>query len=564
MAILSKIKSALKKGKQNLLGNLGVIGSSVKKSISKATSGGQSASVASFKVKYEPREPKIKLNIPDISTQTGGETTANFTGKAALKVPASSLNKQAVQEVYSKSSSRYVPRASVDNRLTRTPSSGTSSNISSLAKENVVTTSSPKTSSLSTSSFSAPNLASVSTSPTSPRLPSAPSPTNFNGLTNSYTTQAGLTNADGTIIPPTPEVPEDQNQKNLQGVIEQLRSEQPERMDRQAIMKQAGLVRAQKEADDLKNRINAISAQAQSNILQLRGTAAAEGVTEAVYGGQQAQIERETAIKLMPLTAQYEAAVGNVEAAKEIVANFIADENAYQNRVTAWKNDLYNKVWDIATASQKTAIEDRRIKDKNEREDQKYFLDQQGEYIKQAIENGQGYLIPGILKSTNLEELSSQASKITGGNSTGGNLTDAGKPMNDTQATSYGYAQRLESSDRIIDQIGSKFTGAKSYLGALLPNVLKTEDRQKFEQAKRNFVNAVLRRESGAVISEDEFDNAQRQYFPQPGDSQGVLAQKNANRSQVIQNLYRGAGVSGPAQSDAITTPEDFRAKYNY
>jgi len=37
-----------------------------------------------------------------------------------------------------------------------------------------------------------------------------------------------------------------------------------------------------------------------------------------------------------------------------------------------------------------------------------------------------------------------------------------------------------------------------------------------FEQAKKNFVNAVLRLESGAVISPSEFTNADKQYFPQP------------------------------------------------
>jgi hypothetical protein len=143
-------------------------------------------------------------------------------------------------------------------------------------------------------------------------------------------------------------------------------------------------------------------------------------------------------------------------------------------------------------------------------------------------------------------------------------LTDAGKPMNDTQATSYGYAQRLETSDAIIDNIGSLFTGVKSYIGEKLPNFLQSDERQKFEQAKRNFVNAVLRRESGAVISPSEFDNAQKQYFPQPGDSDTTLQQKNSNRAQVIENLYRSAGVSGKRQSSIINTPEDLRAKYNY
>lgn len=38
---------------------------------------------------------------------------------------------------------------------------------------------------------------------------------------------------------------------------------------------------------------------------------------------------------------------------------------------------------------------------------------------------------------------------------------------------------------------------------------------QQYEQAKTNFVNAVLRRESGAKISDEEFDSAEKQYFVQ-------------------------------------------------
>lgn len=59
-------------------------------------------------------------------------------------------------------------------------------------------------------------------------------------------------------------------------------------------------------------------------------------------------------------------------------------------------------------------------------------------------------------------------------------------------------------------------TAATEWLGGKYPNWMKTDDRQVFEQSKRNFVNSVLRNESGAVISDTEFANADKQYFPQP------------------------------------------------
>lgn len=142
-------------------------------------------------------------------------------------------------------------------------------------------------------------------------------------------------------------------------------------------------------------------------------------------------------------------------------------------------------------------------------------------------------------------------------------LTSSGKPMNDTQATAYGYAQRLVEADNIISNLGSQFTGARSLIGQNLPNIAKSTERQQFEQAQRNFINAVLRKESGAVISPEEFENAKQQYFPKPGDSSEVVAQKASNRSTVIDNLYRSAGVSTKPQ-EIITRPEDLRSKYNY
>lgn len=122
-----------------------------------------------------------------------------------------------------------------------------------------------------------------------------------------------------------------------------------------------------------------------------------------------------------------------------------------------------------------------------------------------------------------------------------------GKPQTATQLQVQGYADRTAQSGIIIDTIGSNFTGASSLVGQNLPNILKTSERQQYEQAQRNFVNAVLRRESGAVISDEEFANARAQYFPQPGDSAKVVEQKAANRETVINNLYQQANISRPA-----------------
>lgn len=86
-------------------------------------------------------------------------------------------------------------------------------------------------------------------------------------------------------------------------------------------------------------------------------------------------------------------------------------------------------------------------------------------------------------------------------------------------------------------------------------NTVATPDRQKTVQAQRNFVNAILRLESGAAVSESEFNNAQRQYFPQPGDTKEVLEQKRQNRVTAMQGMARqaGPGYRPPASLTGIS-----------
>lgn len=75
-----------------------------------------------------------------------------------------------------------------------------------------------------------------------------------------------------------------------------------------------------------------------------------------------------------------------------------------------------------------------------------------------------------------------------------------------------------------------------------LANPVMSESTQKAVQAQRDFINAVLRQESGAAISQPEFENAIKQYFPQPGDKNDVLEQKRRNRETAIMGFQNSAG----------------------
>lgn len=117
------------------------------------------------------------------------------------------------------------------------------------------------------------------------------------------------------------------------------------------------------------------------------------------------------------------------------------------------------------------------------------------------------------------------------------------------------FGARAQEADRLLSGLGTDFSpaginaknavGGAPLIGGALEagaNVMLSDNSQKAEQAQRDFINAVLRLESGAAIGKDEFANAKKQYFPQPGDSAEVIAQKASNRKLQIQGLLGNAG----------------------
>ncbi len=82
----------------------------------------------------------------------------------------------------------------------------------------------------------------------------------------------------------------------------------------------------------------------------------------------------------------------------------------------------------------------------------------------------------------------------------------------------------------------------------ILPNVsniMSDADRQRAEQAEREFIAGILRYDSGAAIPPDEFVSMGRTYFPRPGDTPETIAQKAEARRVAIQGLAESAGAPG-------------------
>jgi hypothetical protein len=157
-----------------------------------------------------------------------------------------------------------------------------------------------------------------------------------------------------------------------------------------------------------------------------------------------------------------------------------------------------------------------------------------------------------------------------GPKSTAENLTEA-------QGKATGFALRAKQASDILDIVGKNGKvqpGMLKRVGEAVPlvgeglgtmlNVTQTPQQQQVEQAQRSFVNAILRQESGAAINESEFNNAKKQYFPQPGDSKEVIDQKRLNRETAVSALsiaggpgMKQANAANPATGIKIGTVEE-------
>jgi hypothetical protein len=159
-------------------------------------------------------------------------------------------------------------------------------------------------------------------------------------------------------------------------------------------------------------------------------------------------------------------------------------------------------------------------------------------------------------------------------------LVGGGKPLTEAQGNSVAFGARAIESNRIatdLEKQGFRNTGAiRTAIGGVasmtpfvgeqleqgvrstfnvLPSAVggTSPEQQQVEQARRNFVSAVLRKESGAAIGVDEYKNEERKYFPQAGDTDAVIRQKQKARELAIEALKAQAGPSGVRQINQIT-----------
>jgi hypothetical protein len=160
-------------------------------------------------------------------------------------------------------------------------------------------------------------------------------------------------------------------------------------------------------------------------------------------------------------------------------------------------------------------------------------------------------------------------------------LQGKGQALTESQGNATAFGMRMIDSNKLLTNLeksgttsGGRFKGAvEGTLTSLVPyqgeklaegagaimNTLPSSmggpsaEQQKYQQAKLNFITASLRKESGASISPSEYVNEDKKYFPQAGEPDSVIQQKQKARELAIRSMKIQAGPG----AKHITTESD-------
>jgi hypothetical protein len=89
---------------------------------------------------------------------------------------------------------------------------------------------------------------------------------------------------------------------------------------------------------------------------------------------------------------------------------------------------------------------------------------------------------------------------------------------------------------------GAGIMGLTMLLAEPLANMARTPEEQQYFQAKSDFIGAVLRKESGAAISNSEYRREEQRFFPQLDDKPPVIKQKAEARARKIREFEVQSG----------------------
>lgn len=340
--------------------------------------------------------------------------------------------------------------------------------------------------------------------------------------------------------------------------------------------------------DPARKELNSINAQINDESLagrrRIEAILQTPGVTKQGAADMVNEIQRTNASKLADLSVVQMARQGQYDSAKEIA------DRAVQVKVEDQKNKLsalmftYTENKELFTKTEQrdfeTAQADRTRKLNNEEENLQRVSDLSLQALQsgaptsvvtkmrnaktesEAITIGGQYvgLLDRQVKIANINQSNAsirasdasvnktylEIKQMALQNQQGAAVTPGKKPIGKPDSTLATFANRVSEANGILNsvEIGKKGNGLTNFIftSRKAESVFKATEYKQYDQARDNFITAVLRKESGAAIGKDEYETADRQYFAQVGDTQEVILQKQRNRIDTLNGLIAGAG----------------------
>lgn len=122
---------------------------------------------------------------------------------------------------------------------------------------------------------------------------------------------------------------------------------------------------------------------------------------------------------------------------------------------------------------------------------------------------------------------------------------------------SLGVIQRIGAQDKSALKPGvtASIAGRLPLVGPVAENVINSANRQQVEASQLDALDAALTLATGAAYTADQLKNLRKAYFPQIGDTEQTVAEKNRKFEVIVQTARINAGRAVSPQPAAPATP---------
>jgi hypothetical protein len=152
------------------------------------------------------------------------------------------------------------------------------------------------------------------------------------------------------------------------------------------------LQQKQQAVNNATESLNQIVTKQQQDLISTRGNASANGVTEAVYGGIQNEINRNAALQALPVQAQLAAAQNNLEMAQTHIDKLFAIQSQDAQAKYQYKSKVIDSLYNFANAEQQRKLDKLNLDESRKFTEKQANVAFQRDLAKEAFANGQSSL----------------------------------------------------------------------------------------------------------------------------------------------------------------------------